>query len=32
MWDPETLIFLASPATVVASAIEWKITDPRKYL
>lgn len=32
MWDPETLIFLASPAVVSASAIEWKICDPRKYL
>lgn len=32
MWDPETLIFLASPATVAASAIEGKIADPRKYL
>ena len=32
MWSADALIFLASPATVAASAIEWKIADPRKYL
>lgn len=32
MWDPETLIFLASPASVAASAIKWVITDPREFL
>jgi len=32
MGNKESSIFLASPATVVASAIEGKIVDPRDYL
>lgn len=32
MGSPDAKIFLASPATVVASAIEGRIADPRKYL
>jgi 3-isopropylmalate/(R)-2-methylmalate dehydratase large subunit len=32
MGAPDARIFLASPATVVASAIEGRIADPRKYL
>jgi 3-isopropylmalate/(R)-2-methylmalate dehydratase large subunit len=32
MGSPESEVYLASPATVAASAIEGKIADPRKYL
>jgi 3-isopropylmalate/(R)-2-methylmalate dehydratase large subunit len=32
MGSPKSLVYIASPATVAASAVAGEITDPRKYL
>ena len=32
MGSPESFVYLGSPATVAASAVEGRIADPRTYL